>query len=211
MFEERLKKLCNTTSGPYLRPFSPNANWRKAPLFIVGENPATPLRDEFSSFDEYWQGLTRDPDIFLEKYAFNHRGGTSKTTGWVSQLTRLVGPGECLVTNVCWYPSKPGLSVPKHDRSLGPEYLGQLIEYCEPKVLFFHGNEACKFAENFFGTKVDRYAPPQEQQVVAGKSLVFAYHHFSGQGLRSGAKFKPAEDIPVFAERIRRHIENGTA
>ncbi len=65
-FEVRLRELCNTAMGPYLRPFAPNTEWRSAQVFVVGTNPATPLRDEFASFDTYWHGLTVDPSVFDE-------------------------------------------------------------------------------------------------------------------------------------------------
>jgi len=62
--EDRLREICHTDAGPYLRPFAPNPEWRTAQVFVVGTNPATPLRDEFESFDAYWRGLTVDPSIF---------------------------------------------------------------------------------------------------------------------------------------------------
>lgn len=206
--EDRLKEWCDTESGPYLRPFAPNQNWRDAEVMIIGENPATPLRDEYSSFDEYWDSLTTNLTIFDMHYSAQNHGETTKSTTWAKKLIELLEPLElnCLVTNVCWFPVQKSKDIPRNEPSIGQNYLLQLIRFVQPKVIFCHGSKAEEFARNCLGVKVDRYTPPGQQVAVVGGMLVLTYHHFSGQGLRKGARFDPESELPQFVDRIKRHV-----
>jgi hypothetical protein len=59
---------------------------------IIGTNPATPLRDEFRSFDEYWNSLTVDPAAFDKYYSAQHKDGASKSTKWTKRQIELLQP-----------------------------------------------------------------------------------------------------------------------
>jgi hypothetical protein len=85
-FETQLKSWCNTERGPYRHPFAPNPNWRSAQVMIIGTNHATLLRNEFGSFDEYWNSLTVDPAAFDKYYSAQHKDGASKSTKWTKNL-----------------------------------------------------------------------------------------------------------------------------
>lgn len=204
-FAENLKGWCNTDTGPYRRPFTPNSEWESATVLIVGTNPATPLRDEFESFDQYWQGLTESPEIFNERYTTAHQGGTSKSTSNANQLLKLLEPLNVLVTNVVWFPVSSKKEIPKSEWEFGQTALTELIRHVRPKVVFCHGADAEAFGKSL-DPAVDRYLPPKDQVNSPWISpLVLAYHHFSGQGLRRGAEFKPQRDFPVFAKAIHGH------
>lgn len=62
--ESWLRNKCYTTEGPYLFPFYPNPYWKEARIFIVGLNPVVPFREEFDSYEHYWQALTQFPEEF---------------------------------------------------------------------------------------------------------------------------------------------------
>ena len=205
-FEKELKSFCNQPTGPYLRPFAPNPRWWTASVFIIGANPATPLREQFDDYDQYWTGLTQAPCIFWQRYRAAHGDGTSKTTGNVKELEKELSGINCLITNVSWLPAK------KFDREVrgmlfaSSEMLKRLIASCPAKVLFFQGCRARTFARNAYGVVLDCCAPPQKQNNRVDGMLLLAYHHFSGMGLPKGARFQPGKDIPAFAERIRRAL-----
>lgn len=203
MLEEQLKSLCNTPVGPFLRPFAPNPEWKTATCIIVGENAATELRDQFASFEEYWHGLTVEPEIFNRKYAAIRNGRASKTTQGVAGLKQLLAPANCLVTNICWYPAKKYKDAPLSERKLGKERLVKLIEYCKPKVLFFHGAHSSAFAEKHYDIQLDRAMSPLDQNVNVGGIQIFAYHHFSCRGL---LKASVQKDVQLFSERIKQHL-----
>jgi len=203
-FEAQLKKWCATASGPYRRPFAPNPQWATAQVVIVGANPATPLRKEFASFEEYWRSLTTNPDSFNRHYSAQHGGGTSKSTKWTKQLIELVQPLNCLVTNACWFPVRKQKDIPKSELAFAQHSLKEMILLIKPRALLCHGSVAEGFAKTL-GASVDRYLPPESQNMILNGMLVLAYHHFSGQGLRKGTRFDPASELPRFAERIKRH------
>ena len=204
-FTDQLKSWCETPSGPYRRPFRPNATWQTAQVFVIGTNPATPLRDEFASFDEYWKSLTFCPEIFERHYSAKHGGSTSKTARWTNELLCRLRPLNCLLTNVSWYPASKPSEVPKAEWAFGRCALRALIGYCRPRVLFCHGKPAETFAREL-GASVHRYAPAASQGFLPDGTLVFAFHHLSGQGLPRGARFEPATELPLFAQKIKLHV-----
>jgi hypothetical protein len=207
-FEAQLMSWCQTPPGePFLRPFAPNPAWRDAQVFIIGTNPATPLRDEFPSFDAYWRGLTLDPQLFYLKYERKHQGGTSKTTDRVRELINMLSPITCLVTNASWIPAASPKDIKSQQWREGSDRLKELIRYCHPKVLFCHGAKACAFARSL-GANVDPYELPSSQSTMYDGMLVLAYHHFTGQGLRQGSRFDPSNEVPQFATRIRSFIND---
>lgn len=205
-FATQLKSWCETPLGePFLRPFAPNADWKGAEVFIIGTNPATPLRDEFPSFNAYWNGLTVDRQLFDKEYERKHGGGSSMTSVRVGDLVKALRPINCLVTNASWIPASSPKSISGAQWKQGTECLKALVRYCRPKVLFCHGSKARAFASSL-GANVDPYQPAAAQDTVCDGMLVLGYHHFTGQGLRPGATFNPGADIPVFVNRIRSHI-----
>lgn len=145
-FERQLKEWCETAHGPYRRPFSPNPAWRQARVFIIGTNPATPLRNEFASFDDYWNALTVDPTKFDAHYSAQHHGETSKSTKWTRRLIELLQPLNCLVTNACWYPVEKEKNVPPSEWEFAESSLKKLIAFIRPNAIVCHGSVAEGFA-----------------------------------------------------------------
>ncbi|MFM0557701.1 hypothetical protein P0D69_43215 [Paraburkholderia sediminicola] len=206
-FEAQLKKYCRSETGGHLRPFAPNRNWKAATIFIVGTNPATPLRDQFESYDSYWDCLTRDTEKFQEIYTSARGPAKSKgTTVNLKVLLNLLGREDCLVTNACWYPTKRRQAIPREERTRHHDALRLLIQFCRPKAILFHGNPAIGFAESVYGLNLDRRQPVFLQDVVYGGTLFLAYPHLSGMGLENGEKVSFREDVVDIAARIRGHV-----
>lgn len=191
-----LRRLAQTTSGPYLRPFTPDAAWRSARVFIVGTNPATPLRDEFGSFDEYWHALTCDPAAFNAVYLAKRSGKPSKTTARVKCFEKpLTGMGV-LRANACALPSRRWSELSAGERReqlrIGLQILRALVEICRPTAILAHGKEGVRAVSTLFASPLDPYIPLLRQSVRA--SLVsdmapvqlFAYPHLSGIGVEKG-------------------------
>ena len=118
-YVEKLKQWCNTEYGPYRRPFTPNTEWENTDIMVVGTNPATPMREQLDSFEEYWQGLTEKPDLYSQRYHIAHCGKTSKSTGIANHLLKLLSPLNVLVTNVVWYPVARKKDIPKEEWHMG--------------------------------------------------------------------------------------------
>lgn len=191
-----MRQLCHTDAGPYLRPFAPNSAWRNARVFIVGTNPATPLRDEFSSFDMYWEALTHDHGAFEQAYGAQRAGKVSKTARRAKVFEAALGQVNFLRTNVCAYPTRRwkelrGPQKAGHIRT-GCEILAALADVCRPAAILCHGKEATQAVSELFSVSLDPYTPlDQQANVVApwsdGQRLqLFAYPHLSGVGVRKG-------------------------
>ena len=205
-FEHELKAICNTKGGPYLRPFRPNVAWAHSKAWIVGSNPATPLRQEFRSFDEYWDSLTKNPDVFERTYA-NARGDEdSKTTKRVKELCAELRGINYLVTNACAYPVAHNGRVPAEQWAIGEQIFRGLLICCEPKVIFAHGTKAQRLVERVFGVALDPYLDPDLQRNTANQCLLLCAPHLSGAGMRPGATFSADQALPKFAPRIRSAI-----
>ena len=205
VFADRMKEWCNTINGPYRRPFAPNTEWSNASVFVVGTNPATPMRDEFDSFDQYWSGLTVDPRLYNLRYSAAHSGKASKSTKNARHLLDELTAQNVLVTNVVWYPVSRKRNIPRDEWTFGRQWLNELIDFVCPRAVFCHGADAEDFGRSL-NPDLDRYRPPSEQNEPNDEGmLVQAYHHFSGQGLKKGAKFQPERDLPIFASAICRH------
>ena len=206
--ETWIKKECRTPKGPYLRPFTPNPKWRKAEVFVVGSRPATPLRDEFDNFDDYWKALTLRPKRFNEVYSREHKTGESKTTGNRRILTdhRHLKEVTVLVTNVCWVPVKGTKRVSEAELKVGKERLKQLYDHIQPKIIFAYGKPAINASHGIFGHAPDPYLPPKEQGKYPKKPLVLTYRHLSGMGGEKGKPFQPNIDLPEFAQIIREYL-----
>jgi hypothetical protein len=210
-----LREKCYQSTGPYLRPFAPNANWQKARVFIIGLNPSTPFREEFDSFDHYWQSLTHYPTQYQKVYRAKYQKAEverSRTSRRISEFLSYLEPLNVLVTNVFAYPTPNPLLIPRRIKRepFNERILCRLIKICEPKVLFFHGREARRFAEKYFAVTLNPYALPKAQGVkvkISNSSLgswVFSYHHFVG---RVDTKDVVSERVRQFAECIHQRFE----
>ena len=206
--EAWLKKECNTASGPYLRPFTPNKKWCDAEVFVIGSRPATPLRDEFDNFDEYWKELTLCSKRFNDVYSREHNTGESKTTGNRRILTghRHLRNVNVLVTNVCWVPVKGTKRLSKPEIKLGKERLERLYDHLQPKIIFAYGQPAINASLDIFGHAPDPYQSPKGQGNSQRKPLVLTYRHLSGMGGKKDMPFQPNIDLPVFAEIIKTRL-----
>ena len=194
--EELLQHLSLTTSGPYLRPFTPVLNWREARVFIVGTNPATPLRDEFASFESYWDALTLYPEAFEAVYMAQRSGKRSKTASRAKRFEHSLGDIVVLRTNACALPSGKWADIPvnvqREQLAYGRKILGALVDICQPAAILAHGKVGIEAVSALFSTSLDPYIPLLEQSarvsLAPGLAPVqlFAYPHFSGMGAGKG-------------------------
>jgi len=179
-----------------LRPFTPDARWRDARVFVVGTNPATPLRDEFGSFDAYWDSLTSDPSAFEAIYRAQRGGKVSRTAGRIESFAAPLKSVGVLRTNAAALPSGRWKTLPPNVRReqlvLGQKILRALVEICRPLAILSHGHEGVQAVSTLFATPLDPYEPLNLQTVRASLSAgatsvrLFAYPHLSGMGVRSG-------------------------
>lgn len=215
--EHWLKQLCHTASGPYLRPFAPNPNWKQARVFIVGTNPATPLRDEFSSFSHYWDALTCDKAAFDAIYLPKRDGKASRTSERATRFEQALGKLSVLRTNACALPSGRWGDLPGATRrqflEQGREVLDALVKICRPRVILCHGKPAVEVVSSLTSTSLDPYEPLAKQNNVVTlahsslKARVFAYPHLSGIGVKKGfAVSKMDDDLMELAQRLNREL-----
>jgi hypothetical protein len=165
-------------------------------VFVVGTNPATPLRDEFGSFDAYWDSLTRDPAAFEAVYRAQRDGKASRTAGRIERFAAPLKGVGVLRTNAAALPSgrwkKLSPDVRREQLDLGQQILRTLVEICRPLAILSHGQEGVQAVSTLFATELDPYVPLEFQAVhaslTAGAPLVrlFAYPHLSGMGVRPG-------------------------
>lgn len=204
--ERSLRELCNTSDGPYLRPFAANARWRQSRVFLVGTNPATPLRDEFSCFDEYWNALTVDVSRFEEPYAAKHRGGVSRSTRRARKLLQQLRPLDVLVTNAMIYPASCPGDIPdkSRQRRIGLKCFDFLVRLCNPKVILFYGSKATRLGSMYFGVNLNPYLRLSDQITKARGISLFAFPHFSGQGVPKGYRVSEMDqELALFARRAK--------
>lgn len=209
--EELLKDLCNTVDGPYLRPFVPNPHWSTAQVLVVGTNPATPMREEFCDFENYWAALTADVERFEAIYTTKHSAGASKTTQRARKLVQELQPLNVLVTNSMIYPASRPKDIPDraHQRRVGRKCFDLLFRTSKPKVALFHGSEAVRLGQNYFGINLDPYRPIGEQSWVGNSCVsLFAFPHFSGQGVQKGYRVSEMDrELGLFARLAKKHID----
>lgn len=193
--EAFLRSVAQTASGPYLRPFTPDAAWRDARVLVVGTNPATPLREEFASFDAYWDALTRDPAAFEAVYRAHRSGKNSKTTARFARFAKPLRDAGVLRTNACALPSKCWSDLRAAEKRVQLEsgllILRALVAICRPAVILAHGKEGVQAVSRLAGVRLDPYTPLLRQDTRAtfpGMAPVdlFAYPHLSGVGVRKG-------------------------
>jgi hypothetical protein len=205
-----LKNKCHSPEGPYLRPFAPNVKWQEATVFIIGLNPATPFRNEFSSFECYWSALTRRPEQYFEAYRDKYKKNEeekSRTSKRISELITHLSPHNVLTTNIYAYPTTNPKKIPKwiKHEPLAERILIKLFAICKPKVLLFHGREARLFANKYFNVELNPYIEPTKQKTssilpgVNSLCWLFSYHHFVG---RVKPKNVVSEHIKQLAEQI---------
>ena len=213
--DQYLSEICHTPEGPYLRPFTPNPKWAKARIFIVGINPATPLRKEFRSFEEYWRSLTQDPEAFKRRYRQQHSSGQSKSTARARRFQDQLDPINVLTTNAMIYPAKSLKDIPNkaEQRKIGACCFRYLLDVCKPSSALFHGSEAVQLAEKSLGVKLDCYQPIELQDTVVDDPShchLFAFPHFTGQGVRPGYKVSEMDtELARLATRMKA-IEDAT-
>ncbi len=212
--EKWLKQKCNSNEGPYLRPFAPNTKWHEAKVFIVGLNPATPFRNEFSSFEHYWEALTRYPERYMEIYRDKYKkdeGERSRTSNRIAEMVALLSPHNVLVTNIYAYPAANPKMIPKSVtvEPLAERVLVRLLSICQPKVLLFHGREARLFANKYFKVELNPYIDPTKQRTsstlpgVNSECWLFSYHHFVG---RVNPKHVVSGHLRELSEQIQRRL-----
>jgi hypothetical protein len=208
--EEWLKRKCNVREGPYLRPFAPNVRWREARVFIVGLNPATPFRDEFQSFEDYWSALTKYPEHYFEIYRSKYKKNEeekSRTSNRIAEMVALLSPYNVLVTNTYPYPAANPKDIPEWVKRepLSERLLVKLLYICKPTVLLFHGREARLFAHKYFNVELNPYIEPKKQNTSAAlpsvntRCWLFSYHHFVG---RVQPKDVVSKQLKELSERI---------
>ena len=208
--DQYLRELCNTLQDhPYLRPFRPNPKWFEARIFIVEQNPATPLRCEFESFDEYWHSLTRDPEAFDRRYREKHSSGQSKSTDRARQIQDWLHPVNVLITNAIIYPTRPGEKIPNKPKQkrIGKRCFEYLLNVCKPYSVLFCGAKAVELASKSLGVELDRYQAIECQGTVIHdpcRCHLFAYHHLTGQGLRRGSTFNWEKDLKWWTDRMKK-------
>jgi hypothetical protein len=210
--EAWLREVCNTLDGPYLRPFAPNPQWRKADVLIVGTNPATPLRSQFSSFDEYWLGLTQHPEMFDRQYQLVHGGGQTRSTARTQRLLAQLKPLNALVTNVYAFPSEDETLIrdKPSQRKIGRDILIRLVASSRPRAAIFHGSEALRMAASLALGHLDPYMPLLEQTAYLRESRstrVYVYPHFSGRGVRKGFRVRQMDsDLANLAVSLKAQV-----
>ncbi|MGX9221921.1 hypothetical protein ACWV27_26535 (plasmid) [Massilia varians] len=210
--EAFLRQVAETAAGPYLRPFTPVAGWRNARVLVVGTNPATPLRDEFASFDAYWHALTRDPARFDAVYRAQRAGKTSKTTARIARFAAPLREAGVLRTNACALPSERwGELRPAERRAqleTGLLILRALVAICRPAAVLAHGKEGVQAVSRCAGVPLDPYVPLLGQSTRAafpGMAPVdlFAYPHLSGVGVRKGfAVARMGDELEALGKRL---------
>ncbi|WP_312165396.1 hypothetical protein [Massilia timonae] len=218
--EAFLRESARTASGPYLRPFTPAAGWRTARVFVVGTNPATPLRDEFASFDEYWHALTTDPASFDAVYRAHRGGKSSKTTARIARFEAPLRDVGVLRTNACALPSRRWLDLRAAERRSQLEngllVLRALVAICRPAAILAHGSEGVRAVSRLFGVPLDPYVPllaqSAEARLPAGMQPVqlFAYPHLSGVGVNKGfAVARMGDDLEALGHRLAASLRPG--
>lgn len=196
--EAWLRRRCHTETGPYLRPFAPNERWWAARVFVVGTNPATPLREEFASFDAYWQGLTTDIPAFMRIYRSMHGRGESRTTARVRKFVHALKPLDVLVCNAYAHPAPRKEQIPNRRAAaeVGREIFERLYEHCHPDAILLHGAEAVRLANEVFDVSPDVRVPLEAQTttVDGGRTRVYALPHLSGMGAPRGFAVRGMDD-----------------
>jgi hypothetical protein len=212
--ESWLRHKCYTTEGPYLFPFYPNSNWKAARVFIVGLNPVVPFREEFDSYEHYWQALTQFPGEFeraRSKKQQPKKRNKSRTQIRISELVSRLQPLNVLVTNIFAYPAVSPFGIPTELRREADEnkVISRLIKICKPAVLFFHGREARLFANRYFKVELDAFSKPKDQWTTAviqgatAPSTLFVYHHLVG---RVEPHSVMEADLKEFAKQIHARV-----
>jgi hypothetical protein len=207
--DQSLREICNTPEGPYLRPFTPNPKWAEARIFIVGKNPATPLREEFESFEAYWHSLTQDPEAFERIYRQQHSSGQSKTTKRARLFQNQLAPVNVLTTNAMIYPARPSEKIPnrKKPKKIGASCFQFIFNVCKPSSVLFHGSKAIQLALETLGVKLDPYQPIELQDAVIQNPStchLFAFPHFTGQGVKRGYRVREMDtELARLAVRMK--------
>jgi hypothetical protein len=182
-------------------------------VFIVGTNPATPLRDEFDSFDAYWHALTHDPAAFQAVYMTRRSGKPSATTNRISRFTAPLASVGVLRTNACALPSRRWSELPgpvrREQLEVGHQILHALVEICRPAAILCHGKEGVRAVSTLFGAPLDPYFPLERQAARAALTpggvpvQLFAYPHLSGIGVEKGfAVARMGDELEVLGQRL---------
>lgn len=214
--EAWLRSVANTLAGPFLRPFTPDTNWRRARVFVVGTNPATPLRDEFGSFDAYWHALTQDPAAFHAAYQARRGGPSTRTAGRVERFAAPLAGIGVLRANAACLPAprwrKLPAAVRREQLAIGREVLRALIETCRPAAILCHGAVGVTAVSGLFGTILDPRVPLDRQDARAALTSgampvrLFAYPHLSGMGARGFRVGRMTDEVEALGQRLAKEL-----
>lgn len=145
-----LKNACKPIDGSdvYFRPFISKGNPQDSKIFLVGVNPATPIKTKEIDLESY-TNLLMDYQLFHERY-LDLRGtaGVSRTrmgilefVRWISSYTNT----PVLETNVITYPTKSIKELKRFNKENPKGYnkatniFVSLLKEIEPSIIILHG------------------------------------------------------------------------
>ena len=155
-FREGLERLMPT---PEARPFTCKGSPFKCRLFIVGFNPATPLKQDF--FRRYWcddRGFLRK--VFEADYLQRrkeqrreepHKRQVSPTRQRIEAFVEGASPVPCLETNIYAVPTAKASELESKYKNM--DIIEYLIKKIRPAGIFVHSNAARKLFQKLSGCK----------------------------------------------------------
>lgn len=146
-FETELATVIGNPTG--LRPFVCNGSPLTCRVFIVGLNPASPMKADFWDF---WQpGIGFDKQSWMQTYVTERaqrplkpgrtrRRKVSATRAAIEWIIDELGPNDCLETNIYAKATEEYASLTPAGRITAP--FDYLLETIKPQVLIVHGKDA---------------------------------------------------------------------
>jgi hypothetical protein len=171
-----------------------------------------PVTRTVAGFEEYWAGLTQDPEVFYRQYRAVHGGGETKSTTRTRRLVEELEPLNALVTNAYSYPAEEEKLIPDKPRQriIGLEIVSRLAEFPQVRAAIFHGSAALSVATSLAGGSLDPYKPLLEQDArLRGPNAarVYVYPHLSGRGVQKGF---PVGQMDTELGRLARWLKSET-
>ncbi|WP_445656554.1 hypothetical protein [Achromobacter sp. NCFB-sbj8-Ac1-l] len=147
MFETELSSLIGRPTD--LRPFVCNGSPLSCEVFIVGLNPASPMRNGFWSFWHASYGF--DKQKWLNEYIYERsirplkpgrtrRNKISNSRRVIEWINCALGPAKALETNLYSAPSEEFNDLHQHKRITAP--FDFLLDRIRPKIVIAHGDDA---------------------------------------------------------------------